>query len=235
MVSWKVGAVAGAAGAVISLAAGFAAGNAFGTVLLRALVSALLAGGLGFAVQRVLRRFLPDLGARAPAEPSGAVDILIDEEVPLAPQQPQEQALQEEPGPAAAEESGPGGAETGSPSELKPGEGPAAGPAGGLAELEAGLEPLAGYPFSTDPGGPEEELPPAPEEPGVLEGLGGTGLPAEEAGGLEGLTGLDSIGSSTPSSRSLKAEELEARLSSLTKGQPPESLAKAVRTFMRKD
>ena len=38
-----------------------------------------------------------------------------------------------------------------------------------------------------------------------------------------------------PGRRALKAEELEAQLDNVTKGQDPVSLAKAVRTFLRKD
>jgi hypothetical protein len=61
-------------------------------------------------------------------------------------------------------------------------------------------------------------------------------------GALEALSAADSdsLASGTgeaaiPSRRALKAEELEAQLDSVTKGQDPASLAKAVRTFLRKD
>jgi hypothetical protein len=232
MVNWKLPAGAGAVGAVISLAAGFASGHAFGTVLLRALVSALIGGGLGFAVQSVLRRFLPELGTREPAEPPGAVDILIDEEIPLAA--PAEGAEEPAGGSAAMEELGDAEALPGGPPLREPGE------AAGQPALDSAAEPLeAGYPFSTDlEAAPAEELPAAPgeAEPGGLEGgLESLGPAGEGAAGLEGLSELDAIGPSTTSSRSQKAEELEARKSSLVKGQTPESLAKAVRSFMRKD
>ena len=239
MVKWKLPAGAGVAGAAISLAAGFAAGNAFGTVLLRALVSALLAAGLGFAVQQLLRRFLPDLHAGQPGEAPGAVDIVIDDEVPAPGQR--DEVFGEEPGPETGEGFG-----AGVPSQPEPAAEALPEPAESLAEAEAlpepgreGLAPLGtDLPFSVEPGPGPEELPPAPEEagagaPGDLEDPGLSA--AEPDGGLESLSGLDSVGPSTRSSRSLKAEELGERLSSLTKGQDPASLAKAVRTFMRKD
>ena len=82
--TWKVPAWAAGAGAVLSLAVGIAVGNRFGTVLLRALSMAVLAGGVGWLAQYLLLRHLPELGKAAPAAAPESVDILIDEEVPLA-------------------------------------------------------------------------------------------------------------------------------------------------------
>jgi hypothetical protein len=200
MVNWKVPAGVSAAGAVISLIFGIAVGNAFGTVLLRALASALLAGGMGLAVQYVLQRFLPDLTGAAPEAPPAAVDILIDEEVPMPAAEQFEDAE----------------------------------PLGGRQGVEPGvaLSPEADA-FSDLPGpeslqdfeaGPES-LEPAEEEEAV----------SLEAVQEDGLPDMDAVGQSSPSPRSLKAGELEARLDNVTQGQDPESLARAVRTFLRKD
>lgn len=200
MVNWKVPAGVGAAGAVISLIFGIAVGNAFGTVLLRALASALLAGGMGLAVQYVLQRFLPDLTGAAPEAPPAAVDILIDEEVPMPAAEQVEDAE----------------------------------PLGGRQGFALGdaLSPEADA-FSDLPGpeslqdfeaGPES-LEPAEEEEAV----------SLEAVQEDGLPDMDAVGQSSPSPRSLKAGELEARLDNVTQGQDPESLARAVRTFLRKD
>jgi len=220
MVNWKVPAGVGVAGAVISLIFGIAVGNAFGTVLLRALASALLAGGMGLAVQYVLQRFLPDLTGAAPEAPPAAVDILIDEEVPM-------------PAAEQVEDAEPLGGRPGSRPGSRPGNSPgfAPGYAPGVAPGVA-LSPEADA-FSDLPGpeslqdfeaGPES-LEPAEEEEAV----------SLEAVQEDGLPDMDAVGQSSPSPRSLKAGELEARLDNVTQGQDPESLARAVRTFLRKD
>jgi hypothetical protein len=281
-VNWKVPGWAAAAGAVISVVAALAGGNPFGAILLRALVSALVAGALGLAAQYVLRRFLPDLGpSEAPAPPS--VDILLDEEVPLAAQAREGQAAAEEPAaeelaaeelaaeelaaeePAAAveslgEEAGDGALDLGLDLGAEPG--PAArrpagrSPAGTSAPGYTPAEELAPEPF---PELPEVEELGAPAEGGLAgrrpapPGFTPTGRSARSPaplpdvdelpdGALEALSAADSdsLASGTgeaaiPSRRALKAEELEAQLDSVTKGQDPASLAKAVRTFLRKD
>lgn len=192
MVNWKVPAGVGVAGAVISLIFGIAGGNAFGTVLLRALASALLAGGMGLAVQYVLQRFLPDLTGAAPEAPPAAVDILIDEEVPMPAAEQVEDAE----------------------------------PLGGRQGYALGFDPASEGPESLQDfeAGPES-LEPAEEEEAV----------SPEAVEEDGLPDMDAVGQSSPSPRSLKAGELEARLDNVTQGQDPASLARAVRTFLRKD
>jgi hypothetical protein len=204
MVNWKVPAGVGAAGAVISLIAGIAGGNAFGTVLLRALASALLAGGLGLAVQYVLQRFLPDLTGAASEAPPAAVDILIDEEVPMpaAEQVEDAEALGSRPG-------------------NRPGDAPGYAPS---PEADV-FSDLSGSESLQDFEAGAESLEPAEEEEAV----------SPEAVEEDGLPDMDAVGQSSPSPRSLKAGELEARLDNVTQGQDPASLARAVRTFLRKD
>ncbi len=255
--NWKVPGWAAAAGAVISVVAALAGGNPFGTILLRAVISALVAAGLGLGAQYVVRRFLPGLAA-APAPPQPSVDILLDEEVPLAAQAGGGQA--EEDLAAAVEGLGEeaGGAlddSVGGPDQVFPleeGEGlPSPAVPTGRSERRA-VEPaaeLASEPFpelaemegltepepasARSPTGRSERSP-AEETPEVEE------LPS---GGLEALSAMEpddalAAGASepaVPSRRALKAEELEAQLDSVTKGQDPASLAKAVRTFLRKD
>jgi hypothetical protein len=217
-VNWKIPGWAAAAGAVISAAAGLAGGNHVGTILLRAAVSALITGALGFGAQYLLRRFLPGLGS---AEAPPAVDILIDEELPLAasPQEAEAASGQEPEQSLVAEEAG----------AVSPGQ---AEPFADLPEAgEAGPGELVGLEPPEELGEPGEVL-----EPAVL---------AEELPPVEGLEDLSAAAGGElppepsefvqPSRRELKAEELEAQLDSLTKGQHPESLAKAVRTFLRKD
>ena len=218
--NWKIPGWAAGAGAVISLAAGLAGGNAFGTILLRAVVSAVLAGALGFGAQHVLRQFLPGFGS-GPQEAPRAVDILIDEEVPVAGRE--ERGAQatvggqpgEEPGLSESLEAGLGMEELAA-EEAEP----FAAPAGGLEPgPEPSFEPLE---QDLEPPGGEEELP-AGESLETLQAPGG-----EPDDGLGGVI-------AAPSRRGLKAEELEAQLDNVTKGQDPASLAKAVRTFLRKD
>jgi hypothetical protein len=234
-VNWKVPGWAAAAGAVISLVAALAGGNPFGATLLRAAVSALIAGALGLAAQYLLRRFLPGIGAAAAPPPS--VDILLDEEVPLAAQAGSEQAEEEEELGAEPLES------LGEEAGGLPGDGP--------AEPAPAREPFPGLPEAEELGGlGEGGLPGAgqpgrrpgrsPAMPGYTPAPGVEELPSEE--GLEALSAADAdvllsgAGEpAVPSHRALKAEELEEQLDSVTKGQDPASLAKAVRTFLRKD
>jgi hypothetical protein len=231
-VNWKIPGWAAAAGAVVSLAAGLAGGNGFGTILLRALVSALIAGALGFGAQHVLRRFLPDFGS---SKPLPAVDILIDEEVPLAAEASRgrvEEALSEELGAAPEEglglEEGGGaglGVSGGEPGLAEEEPFPKPPEAGSFEPPADGLLGLAEAGESPEPVEGAEELPPGePLEVFPVEGQKGSGL-AE----------LDVVERGPPSHRSLKAGELEAQLEDVTKGQDPASLAKAVRTFLRKD
>jgi hypothetical protein len=249
-VNWKIPGWAAGAGAAISLAAGLAGGNHFGTILLRAVVSALLAGALGFAARYVLRRFLP--GIEAPPAPSPGVDILIDEEVPLAAGEAGQGS--DAPGKRPSDSSGVApGFTPGSALGLVPEEGQDLGDSleqglGEIAPTEAEPFPApGGRPGSTPDFAPsftaEEDVLAALEEAGeslepaegpeelpageTLEALSGAG---DSDDGLSGFSGV-----AAPSRRALKAEELEAQLDNVTKGQDPVSLAKAVRTFLRKD
>jgi hypothetical protein len=199
---------------VVSLAAGLAGGNGFGTILLRALVSVLVAGALGLGAQYLLRRFLPELGPAAEAKP--AVDILIDEEVPLAAEPNGEAASpggEPEPDLAAELEAG-----------LEPGEAEPLPEAGPFAGAEGGTDFEPPAEAAASPEDAEEGLEPLEAE---ME------LPSGEGDGLEVLPDGGSGGGTAR--RPARAEELEAQLDSVTKGQDPASLAKAVRSFLRKD
>ncbi len=263
--NWKVPGWAAAAGAVISVVAALVGGNPFGAILLRAVVSALVAGALGLAALYVLRRFLPGIAA-SPAPPQPTVDILLDEEVPLAAQAGGGQAGR------SPAEPGYTPAELAQELEAEPveslGEESGFGEVAGVGE-SAGGEPAAGFPLDEGEGGagptesePFPELPEAeglagraegglagrgPARPGntpagrspaapvpEVEELPGGGLEALSAAGPEDELSEPSLPAS-PSHRALKAEELEAQLDSVTKGQDPASLAQAVRTFLRKD
>jgi hypothetical protein len=72
-------AIFAAAGLVLSLLVGVLAGNPFTTILLRALLFAVVFGGVGAGLQYVVRRFLPEL-AGAPAAPTDPADASADAE-----------------------------------------------------------------------------------------------------------------------------------------------------------
>ena len=240
---WKIPGWAAAAGAVVSLVAALAGGNPFGAILLRVVVSALVAGALGLAAQYVLRRFLPDLGAASAEAPQPGVDILIDEELPLAAREGSRQAEDElgaEPLEGLGEEAFGGGGlgeGVGEPDLAQPEPFPEL-PAAESLEAQAGgglsgLEPAA---RRSGPAEAAEELPPGD----TLEALSAadSDVLSEAGAGSVGLRPdvlSDADEAGLPSHRALKAEELEAQLDSVTKGQDPASLAKAVRTFLRKD
>jgi hypothetical protein len=147
------------------------------------------------------------------------VDILIDEEVPLegreAPQPPASGQSGEEPGWGENLEEGLG-MEGLAAEEAEPFAAAAGVPAEG-ADLgptpEPSFEPLEAPEEEELPAG--EALPPPAAEGQPDDGLGGR--------------------IAAPSRRGLKVEELEAQLDNVTQGQDPASLAKAVRTFLRRD
>jgi len=207
MSKWKIPAAFAGFGALISLIAGIAGRVPFGLLALRFLVSVLLATALGIAVRYVLERFLPELAGRAKEEGAPAVDIVIEDELGLGGTGPQAKT---------AGEARPSGAPA---LEILP-----------EAELEAPVEPLAPAAEAIEP------LPEigGEEEPGPLETLPG----AEEGAFPEGS--LDSLPDIGPSARTggtsgFRGELAEAQLDTLTKGQDPAILAKAVRTFLKKD
>jgi hypothetical protein len=231
-VKWKIPAWAAGVGALVSVVAGIAAGRGFGALLLRALVSVLLAGAFGWAAQYVLRRFLP--GAAEPRQ--GSVDILVDEELPLAAGDPASRpsdssgvapgfALEEEPAFALNDSAG-------SRLDNRPDSSPGVAPGFTPAENEAFLD----LPETEGFAGPASEVPEFDAGEEVLEAEelpSGEALEALPAAGE--LPNLEEEEQGLPSRRGLKAEELEAQLDNVTQGQDPASLAKAVRTFLRKD
>jgi hypothetical protein len=247
-VKWKIPAWAAGVGALVSVVAGIAAGRGFGALLLRALVSVLLAGAFGWAAQYVLRRFLP--GAAEPRQ--GSVDILVDEELPLAAGDPASRpsdssgvapgfALEEEPAFALNDSAGsrldnrpdssPGVAPGFTPGS-RPDSSPGVAPGFTPAENEAFLD----LPETEGFAGPASEVPEFDAGEEVLEAEelpSGEALEALPAAGE--LPNLEEEEQGLPSRRGLKAEELEAQLDNVTQGQDPASLAKAVRTFLRKD
>lgn len=213
------------AGALISLIAGLAGGNPLGVILLRLLLSAVACAGLGVAVQQLLRRFVPEvLGSRTDPPAAGpgtqtAVDIVIDGDLPPVGRSAEQGAAE---GSAGTED--------------------AAGEEPDLDVLAGDAEPQGGEPAASAagraPAGPLEEAPDGA-------GPGEAGQPSWDARGqeldsLEALAELDQSGSAgarpAPGLASAGLREAaRAQAERVVAGQDPADLAKAVRTFMRKD
>lgn len=235
LINWKLVAGLAVLGALVSLIFGIAGGNPFGTILVRLVVSAVLLGALGGAAGLLVRKFMPELeagsagsaeggSASAPRQGGGAeapeVDIVIDEELPLGAEgllarAPVEQEAAEaapvggEPGPSASEEA----QAAGPPSELLEELAPLEEAAGPVAEQAAEQAALTGSDDETE----LLDALPALEEP---------------APGAEGAEGLDRAAETSPASiRRTQREQEQARVAA----QDPAELAKAVRTFMKKD
>jgi hypothetical protein len=218
----KIPAIFAGIGALISLIAGIAGGNPFGMILLRMLLSVLIAGALGVGIQYVLRRFLPEFGGKAEGESAPTVDIVIEDELPLGEPGLAAQAVEETP-PLSASEPEPAGSllpEAGREPAL-------AGREPALAELELEAPPEADSLLQAA----------SEEEPGPLETLPGSEEEMFAEGSLESLPDIGGLGPSPKAGGAgkFRGELAEAQVDSLVKGQDPAILAKAVRTFLRKD
>ncbi len=221
----RVAAGAAAFAAVVSLLAGLIGGNPFGIVLVRLLVSAVFAGGLAVAALQLLQRFLPELqaGGRMPgvgwkASPAGSDETGMSKGRPAG--RPEVDIL--------LPEENPHGEPGGSPADgLEAGRADDAGaraapskPAGSL-EPEGPFEPARSFfgPLSAGGDNGEAEVLEEVEESDVL----------PDIDRLDGGGRLDSLPagrSGSPSSRKPGRDLGE---------QDPESLARAVRTFLKKD
>lgn len=214
---WRYYVGLGLFGAVVSLISGIAGGNPFGVILLRMLLSALLFAGFGLGAGIMLRKYLPELLQQAagveeaPAEP--AVDILIPEENP-----------HRRPDAADAEEA----ADAEPLEELDEEAVPAA------ETQDAGVEPEA--PAAAVEAADEEETEEAEEAIPLEEELS-----AEGSGEIDSLPDLDQFDSSNyvgPDISGLKSgreDFTQAQVDGIMSREDPAQLAKAVRTFLKKD
>jgi hypothetical protein len=131
---WKIAAGCAAGAFVLSLLIGLIAGNPFGIAFSRALFLALLFAALGAGLRAVVRAYLPELSAGAapaadgPGARSGSVDIVVPDDEALRRQAyqgggrpaPDAQGGAAEPGEelVAVGEEGPAGADAGPAEEL---------------------------------------------------------------------------------------------------------------------
>jgi hypothetical protein len=264
MSNWKVIAGATTFASVISLLAGLIRGNPFGIIILRLLISAILFGGLALAAILVLKRFVPELGqvvSPEAAKRKPGVDILLPEENPHEaagvpsgaeagdmieteqpgwaeggagpPDLPEDGTLLPDGEPAGETDSAwtaarPGVAEDGAESE----------DAGGLEARPADGIPVEEGVFSAD--GAEGEARGGEVADGEVPGDAGGPLEiaseleafSPASAGVDILPDIDRLGSGfVPQG----VKPVTHKVSQAVRDQDPESLAKAVRTFLKKD
>jgi hypothetical protein len=230
----KPAAIFAAAAFVLSFLIGLFSGNFFGTVLFRAFLLGIAFGAIGVGVTFVVKKYLPELSGvaalTAPAaspEERHSVDITLQDETPIGsaedaeelesaeaaePAGPESDAVLE---PAAAGDRGAMGAAAETDGEYELTERDAVKQAGG--ELEAEVSD-ADKGFSTS--GNLEPLP-------VFGDLG-------SYGGFSKSSGAQSEPVSTKPERPRPHRPINAAHGSLEQ-ENPESLAKAIRTIIKRD
>lgn len=224
MVNWKLPVIFAGVGSAVSLLAGIIGGNPFGVILLRLILSALVCGGLGLGVNLLVKKFLPELSAAPPAtqmESGAEVDIVIDEDIPPA----EEVAVQHSP---ETEES---------LEQMEPADEQKA------SELTMPVEEEEG-PLDTSEGGeePEEDVltledADSPADATTKEFV--PGIAATQVADFEDLDTLPDIDTFSPSTEESEAptrpSRKDSKVEEVVRDQDPENLARAVRTFMKKD
>lgn len=227
MSQWRYYAGAGLFAAVISLIAGILGGNPFGVILLRMLFSALVLAGVALGAGILVRKFLPELSRETAAAPAGtpepAVDIVLPEE------NPHQETLG-----VFAEGAEQETEETEEPEEVEPLEElaeEAAGPPGEPGELgEESAEPLSARPAAEVEEEAEEAVP-LEEEEFSADG-------SEEIDALPDMEQFDSTNYVGPDISGLKNggdDFTQAQVDGIMSREDPAQLAKAVRTFLKKD
>jgi hypothetical protein len=208
---WKVPAGFAAFGALVSLLAGILGGNPLGVVLVRLILSAIVCAVLGLGFNLIVRRYLPEFfsnPAPVPEVDSGEeVDIVIDEDIPLAAGEPApEQPFTEQ-------------------TVVPPGE-----EAEVLEEFQGMEEPGEEDGFLVEEAGAVEEA------PGGETAAPTPALPANDFENLDSLPDIDEFSPAAEESAGRPAaSKMNAEVEEMVRDQDPESLARAVRTFMKKD
>lgn len=229
MINWKIPAGFAAFGALVSLLAGIIGGNPLGVIVLRLVLSAVVCAGLGLIVNVILKKYLPELSATPASvevETGEEVDIVIDEDIPV-----EVEAL-------VQEEAGPEGERTEEEAELildeegMDGEG-----MDGEGMDEEGMD-------GEGMDGESAEVKVLPEEVETLESsneqtLDSTAVPLSPVTDFEDLDTLPDIDQFNPAAEesptTSKKSRMNAQVEKVVKDQDPENLARAVRTFMKKD
>ena len=249
MNNWKIPAGFAAFGAVLSLLAGIIGGNPFGVILLRLAVSAVVAAALGLGITLAVKKFLPELGTAAPAvaaQSGDEVDIVIDEDILLerpAEEQPdreptgqqpdreaEEAAEPMEPVEALAEDSEqmpmePDSLDSFEPEEMQPEQRQVRAMEDRAAEDENQEEDILTLESADSEEDESTDLQPSafPPPSGDFENL-------DTLPDMEHFAPAAEEAPSTP-----KPSRMNAEVEKVVRDQDPENLARAVRTFMKKD
>ncbi len=244
--AWKIAAAFAAGAFVLSLLVGLIAANPFGVAVSRAFLLALLFAGLGVGLRAVVKAYLPEVtGASRPAADAGApvtagaVDIVL----------PEDEGLQREAFQAGAERRAESGSAEDEPTEvLDAGEADETSPAearalGELAEelgeefqpAEEGEEAAAEAPGSSRPFAEAEEAQP--------EDAMRRSVVNVDAGELDALPDIAELEpppgqKSGPAARvphAAAGKTPEDAVRNLLSNQDPATLARAIRTALKRD
>ncbi len=210
MNQWRYYAGAGLFAAVVSLISGIAGGNPFGVILLRMLLSAIILAGVGMGASTLLRKFLPELlqsSAGGESAPAQpAVDIVIPEENPHE-------------WPAVGDDDEAAGVE---PLEELAGE--AGEPVTSAAPEDAGVTASAGA--------AAEEM---AEEAILLEEAGEGSAEIDALPDLDQFDSTNYVGLDISGFKNGSDNISQAQVDGIMSKEDPAQLAKAVRTFLKKD
>lgn len=221
MINWKIPVGFAGFAALVSLLAGIIGGNPFGVILLRLFLSAVVCGGLGLGVNIIVNKFLLELSTNPPipqTESGEEVDIVIDEDIPLVEEAVQQQSSESTELLESAQQMEPAEAAMAADEEEVHIDG-----AEGGEESEEDVLALDEV---------DSEQQPTPDEfvPGIA---------ASQVEDFENLDTLPDIDGFTPAPEESPPPTKKSRTSSqveeVVRDQDPENLARAVRTFMKKD
>jgi hypothetical protein len=205
MTNWKIPAGFAAFGGLVSLVAGIIGGNPFGVIILRLVLSAVLCAGLGLIVNVILKKYLPELST-TPAQ----VETAMGEEVDIVI----DEDIPIEVGDIVQEVAEPESEQAEEEAELV------------LDEQSMDEEPEQ-----------TEFLHEGTLEPSDVQALDSTALPpVTDFEDLDTLPDIDQFSpAAEESSTAPKESRRNTQVNEVVKGQDPENLARAVRTFMKKD
>lgn len=201
--------------ALISLISGILGGNPFGIILLRVFISAVFLGAIGAGAGMAVKRYLPELseGVATQEHNKEGIDIVIDEDIAIPEENPHElsEPLQEAEGLQGYHDA-------------------EASPEEAVQELEevdmTGSQEIDG----------EREEPAITMAPEAVEELEEEPVKEElKQNSRETLPDIDDLESDAFSSTSEPSSFAQTQVDSIMDQQDPAVLAKAVRTFLKKD
>lgn len=207
MTNWKIPAGFAVFGALVSLVAGIIGGNPFGVIVLRLVLSAVLCAGLGLIVNVILKKYLPELST-TPAQ----VETAMGEEVDIVIDEDIPIVV----GDIVQEVAEPESEQVEEEAELV------------LDEQSMDEEPEQTEFLYEDTGTLEPSGVQAPDSSALP--------PATDFEDLDTLPDIDQFSpAAEESSTAPKESRRNAQVDEVIKDQEPENLARAVRTFMKKD